>query len=55
MSLKAPIERIKPNPWNVNILTEEEFKRLKRLMEISGPRADAAGNRQGEERLLRDS
>jgi len=36
MSLKAPIERIKPNPWNVNILTEEEFKRLKRLMEISG-------------------
>jgi predicted RNA-binding Zn-ribbon protein involved in translation (DUF1610 family) len=27
---------IKPNQWNVNILTDEEFRRLKRLMEESG-------------------
>ena len=37
MSSRAPIGMIKPNPWNINLLTEEEFNRLKELMRASGP------------------
>ena len=37
MSSRAPIGMIKPNPWNINLLTDEEFNRLKELMRASGP------------------
>ena len=35
--MRIPIDKIRPNPWNVNLLTEEEFSRLKELMRASGP------------------
>jgi len=37
VSLRIPIDMIRPNPWNVNLLTEEEFNRLKEFMKSSGP------------------